>query len=115
MVVSQLSPSGDVRVCPDAVVEITCNVSHSTRLITWTIVQPMSNLEYQNLIETDDLPEIGVPIPHSLPGINVTLQSVTNTSIVTSLTIDTSNYIIAEKPILVTCSEPGQAEIINPG
>ncbi len=114
--VAQLSPSGDVRVCLGAVVEVTCNISRSSSFLSWLVTRPRSIGTSPNFLETNDLPEIGVPVPHGLPGINVTIYNVTDTSIVSNLTLDTSNYEIADEPITVRCqSADGAAAIRNFG
>ena len=113
--VSQLSPSGDVRVCPDAVVEVTCNISRSRQLLSW-VVTPPGEAAIPNFLRTTSLPEIGQPVPFELPGINITIDNVTSTSIISSLTVDTSQYEITSDPITVTCTgADGQADIRNLG
>ena len=116
MTVAQLSPSGDIRVCLDAVIEMTCNISRSRSMLNWEVTPPMSQFAAGTFMDTNNLPSIGMPVPHGLPGINVTILNVTSTSIVSNLTVDTSNYDLTGEPLTVRCTgAEGEAEIRNLG
>ncbi len=114
--VAQLSPSGDVQVCLGAVVEVTCNISRSFSILSWEVVPPLRSNPVASFTDTNSLPEIGVPVPHSLSGINLTIHNVTDTSIVSNLTVNTSNFNITDDPIGVRCTgADGEAAIRNFG
>ena len=108
-------PSGDVLICPGSVVEIVCNISGQS-LLDWRVTQPMSSAPSVQIFENFSLTE---PMPFgSLQGINVTIHdgSSVSSGIVSTLTVDTSNYDLSDQFILVRCTgADGVAMIRNQG
>ena len=93
----------DVKVCPDSqdVVIITCNESRSR--VRWRIKAPLM------LVDTefaDDRDPIGIPEPFGglAGGVNLTVHSASDTSISSSVTVDTSYFnLTTSSEIRVSC------------
>ena len=105
---AQLTPSGEVLVCPDAVLEITCNVTERSSL-QWTVMSQQIQPPVPFAIDARffDNSLLGVPLPQSprAPGITVTPHIVSSALISTTMTVDTANYDLRTLgPIEVTCA-----------
>lgn len=113
---TQLAPSGDVVVCPGSVVMLTCNVSRS--LLVWRMASPQMKLPLTLFLHSN-FSRLGIPMPfagESMLGVNVTAVALSNTSLSSSLSVDTSNYSRNLGPFLfqITCNQEG-ASIIGLG
>lgn len=67
---------------------------------------------------TFDFSSLGIPMPFagdSELGVNVTVLAVSNTSISSILSVDTSNYNLSLGPFLVACENREVAQIIAQG
>ena len=105
---AQLTPSGEVLVCPDAVLEITCNVTEQG-FLQWTVmsqqIQPLVPFGISAMFFNPSL--LGVPLSQSprAPGITVTPHIVSSALISATMTMDTANYDLRTLgPIEVTCA-----------
>ena len=105
---AQLTPSGEVLVCPDAVLEITCNVTEQDslqlRVMSQQIQPPVPFVLFLPFFNHSML---GVPLPQSprAPGITVTPHIVSSALISATMTVDTANYDLRTLgPIEVTCA-----------
>ena len=104
---AQLTPSGEVLVCPDAVLEMTCNVTEQDLL--WRVMsqQIQSPVPFVIFIAVFNQSLLGVPLPQSprAPGITVTPHIVSSALISATMTVDTANYDLGTLgPIEVTCA-----------
>ena len=105
---AQLTPSCEVLVCPDAVLEITCNVIEQG-FLQWTVMSQQIEPPVYYPIDTQFFNEslLGVPLPQSprAPGITVTPHIVSSALISATMTVDTANYDLHTLgPIEVTCA-----------
>ena len=105
---AQLTPSGEVLVCPDAVLEMTCNVTEQGflqwRVMSQQIQPPVPYFIWASLFNSSML---GVPLPQSsrAPGITVTPHIVSSALISATMTVDTANYDLRTLgPLEVTCA-----------
>ena len=100
---TQLTPSGDVLVCPHSTVEITCNVTgnvnHQWRVMSSSLVERVSYPIFQ-----DTMVGTLLTSPRT-PGITVMVHVVSSTGISSSLTVNTANYSL---PITVECDKTGE-------
>ena len=96
--------------CPDAVLEMTCNVTEPEQgFLQWTVmsqqIQPPVPYLIAALIFNQSL--LGVPLPQfpRAPGITVTPHIVSSALISATMTVDTANYDLRTLgPIEVTCA-----------
>ena len=104
---AQLTPSGEVLVCPDAVLEITCNVTNQDQLLWLVMSQQIESVPYLIWASLFNQSLLGVPLPQSprAPGITVTPHIVSSALISATMTVDTANYDLRTLgPIEVTCA-----------
>lgn len=112
----------DVRVCPNSkdIVVIMCNESRRSVLQLRVDAPPMLSdtvfVSETNSIIEEPVPFESRPGSSTFQGINLTVHSVSNTSISASVTIDTSNYNLTGSHITVACGStinPPTATIQN--
>ncbi len=115
---AQLTPSGDVFVCPGTVVEITCNVS--TGFLQWGVQSPQIHPKQSLGISYDffDYSRLGIPRPYagnSAPGVTETTHALSASGVSSSLTVNTTYHNLTAGPIVVTCASASTASITLAG
>ena len=101
---TQLTPSGDVLICPHSTVEFTCNAMGNAVPYRWDVMGPgiPTGLSYPIVLST----MVGEPLQATgVPGIAVIPHVVSSTGISSSLTVDTANYNLSLGPITVECTQ----------
>ena len=100
-----------MRVCPDSEdVVVTCNQSvPGFNTLLWVIEVP-SMLIRDTVFVSAETP-VGVPLPFAspgsppLPGITLILHNISDTTILSSVTVNTSHYNLTGSRISVACGQ----------
>ena len=97
----ELSPSGDVTVCPYSrdVIHLTCNITTTFQILEWNFSTP-SDVSGNTVTFTSSDPVGTMKGPDNNPGIIATLDSTSGTGVSSTVTVNTSDVTL---PITITC------------
>ena len=97
----ELSPSGDVMVCPYSrdVIHLTCNITTTFQILEWKVSMP-SDVSGNTVTFTGSDPVGTMDGPDNHPGIIATLDSISGTGVSSTITVNTSNVTL---PITIAC------------
>ena len=104
---AQLAPSGQVLVCPDTILEMTCNETEEN-FLQWIVMSQQIQPPVPYAILSSDQSSVGRPLSESprAPGITATPRIVSSAIISSTLTVDVSRYDLRTRgPIEVSCTE----------
>ena len=97
----ELSPSGDVMVCPYSrdVIHLTCNITTTFQILEWKTSSP-SDVSGITVTFTSSNPVGTMKGPEKYPGIIATLDSISGTGVSSTITANTSYVTL---PIIIEC------------